>query len=188
MKVLTLLAVAVTLVFGTAALADVEKMHEMKIVIESDSPDGTADFTWISDDPGFDMETMQVGEAQSIVDESGKSVLITREVDGFSFNIDGDIIDMPNMSEHPVHLAFVDGMEVDGDIDIEVIGDHRMMSAHASNGVTIITGETLDASTQESIKAVLQSVGRSEDVTFIDGSGGDGGQVRVMKRQIEILH
>lgn len=187
MKTLKFLAVAMTLVFGAAALADVEEKHQMTIVIESESPDGTADFTWISDDPGFDMESMQVGETQSIVDESGKSVLITREVDGFSFNIDGETIVMPNMSDHPVHLAFVDGMDVGGDIDIEVIGDHRMMSAHASNGVTIITGEALDASTQESIKAVLLSVGRGEDVTFIDASGGDGKQVRIMKKQIEIL-
>ena len=187
MKTLKFLAMAVTLIFGAAAVADDVEKHEMKIVIESESSDGSAGFTWISNDPGFDMESMQVGETQSIVDESGKSVLITREADGFRFDVDGESIVMPNMSDHPVHVAMIDGMDISGDIDVEVIGDHQMMSGHAGNGVTIITGEALDGSTQESIKAVLQSVGRGDDVTFIDGSGGDGRQVMIMKKQVEIL-
>ena len=91
------------------------------------------------------------------------------------------------MSDHPVHVAVFDGTDVTTDIDIEVIGEHGMMPVHASHGVTIITGEALDASTQESIKALLQSVGRGDDVTFIDASGRDGRQVRVMKKKVEIL-
>ena len=62
-----------------------------------------------------------------------------------------------------------------------------MMSAGDIGGVTIISGKTLDASTQESIKAVLQSVGRDDEVIFIDGSSGsDGKHVRVIRKKIEI--
>jgi hypothetical protein len=62
-----------------------------------------------------------------------------------------------------------------------------MMSSHDSSGVTIISGEALDASTKESIKAVLQSAGRDDEVIFIDGSGGsDGKHVRVIRKNIEI--
>ena len=61
------------------------------------------------------------------------------------------------------------------------------MSSHDSSGVTIISDEALDASTQESIKAVLQSAGRDDEVIFIDGSSGpDGKQVRVIRKKIEI--
>jgi len=50
-----------------------------------------------------------------------------------------------------------------------------------------ISGEALDATTKESIKAVLQSAGRDDEVTFIDGSSGsDGKHVRVIRKKIEI--
>jgi len=73
------------------------------------------------------------------------------------------------------------------DVDIEIIGDHQMMSAGDIGGVTIISGKTLDASTQERIKAVLQSAGRDDEVIFIDGSSGsDGKHVRIIRKKIEI--
>ena len=43
------------------------------------SDDDSTSFHWVSDDSGFDMQNMQVGETHSIVDESGRSVLITRQ-------------------------------------------------------------------------------------------------------------
>ena len=98
------------------------------------------------------------------------------------------------------HMAFVsaDGdpgdidvrvMKMDGDhedIDIEVMGDGmHMMQAHHPDGVTIISGTPLDDSVKDSIRSVLISAGNNEEVTFIDGSG-DGKQVRVIKKHIEI--
>ena len=186
MKTLKLLAWAVTLIFS-AAVADVEEKREMKIVVVGGSSDDSTAFHWSSDDSDIDMQSMQVGESQSIVDESGRSVLITREAEGFKFDVDGKTIVMPDFDIDGTHMAFVGGTDFSADVNVEIIGDHQMMSNHDASGVTIISGEALDASTKESIKAVLQSAGRDDEVTFIDGSGGsDGTHVRIIKKKIEI--
>ena len=186
MKTLKLLAWAVTFIFS-AAVADVEEKREMKIVVVGDSSDDSTAFHWSSDDSDIDMQSMQIGESQSIIDESGRSVLITREAEGFKFDVDGKTIVMPDFDIDGTHMAFVGGSDFSADVDVEIIGDHQMMSSHDASGVTIISGEALDASTKESIKAVLQSAGRNDEVIFIDGSSGpDGKHVRFIKKKIEI--
>lgn len=188
MKTLKLLALAVTLILGAAALADVEEKREMKIVIAGASSDDSTILHWTSDDSGFDMESMQLGETQSIVDESGRSVLITREAEGFKFDIDGETIMLPDMGAHGAHLAFIDDLDFTADFDIDIIGDHQVMSSHDASGVTVISGEALDATTQDSIKAVLQSAGRDDEVTFIDSSGSfDGKHVKIIRKKVEII-
>ena len=187
MKTLKLVALAVTMILGAAALADVEEKREMKIVIQGASSDESTSFHWVSDDSDFDMQGMQVGETHSIVDESGRPVLITREEEGFKFDIDGKTVVVPDMGVHGTQLAFSDGSDFNSDFDIEIIGDQHMMSSRDGSGVTIISGEPLDASTKESIKSVLISAGRDDDVIFIDGSGGsDGRHIKIIKKKIEI--
>ncbi len=186
MKTLKILAWAVTLIFSAAA-ADVEEKRVMKIVVAGDSSDDSTAFHWSSDDSDFDMQGMQLGETRSIVDESGRSVLITREAEGFKFDVDGETIVVPDFDLDAPHMAFLGGSDFSTDVDVEILGGYSMMSNHDSSGVTIISGEALDASIQESIKAVLQSAGRDDEVIFIDGSSGsDGKQVRVIRKKIEI--
>lgn len=197
MKTLKLVALGLTLIFSAAALADVEEEHEMNIVVQGMSGDDSTSLHWVSDDSGFDMQNMQVGETHSIIDESGRSVLITRQEDGFEFNIDGKKMVVPDMGEHG--WALTGGSDFTTNVDVEIIADHQMMSAHEAgsvaimsggpheaSGVTIISHEPLDESVKESIKSVLLSAGRDDGVTFIDGSGdSDGHQVRIIKKQIE---
>ncbi len=186
MKTLKILAWAVTLIFSAAA-ADVEEKRVMKIVVAGDSSGDSTAFHWSSDDSNFDMQSMQLGETHSIVDESGRSILITREAEGFKFDVDGETIVVPDFDLDAPHMAFLGGSDFSTDVDVEILGDYSMMSSHDSGGVTIISGEALDASTKESIKAVLQSAGRDDEVIFIDGSSGsDGKQVRVIRKKIEI--
>ena len=190
MNILKLLALAVTLIFGAAALAEVEEKRELKIVVAGASSDDYTTFHWVSDDSDFDMQGMQLGETHSIVDESGRSVLITREAEGFRFDVDGKTVVVPDMGAHGTHMAFVDvdGADFSADIDVKIIGDHQMMSNHDGSGVIIISDETLDATTRESIKAVLQSAGRDDEVTFIDGSGGsDGTHIKIIKKRVEVV-
>ena len=159
----------------------------MKIVVVGDSSDDSTAFHWSSDDSDIDMQSMQIGESQSIVDESGRSVLITREAEGFKFDVDGKTVVMPDFDIDGTHMAFVGGSDFSADVDVEIIGEHHMMSADDTGGVTIISGEALDETTKESIKAVLQSAGRDDEVIFIDGSSApDGKHVRVIKKKIEI--
>ena len=186
MKTMKVLAWAVTLIFS-AASADVEEKRVMKIVVAGDSSGDSTAFHWSSDDSDFDMQGMQLGETHSIVDESGSSVLITREAEGFKFDIDGETIIVPDFDIDGAHMAFVGGPDFSTDVDVEILGAYSMMSSRDSSGVTIISGEALDAITQESIKAVLQSAGRDDEVIFIDGSStADGRHVRVVKKIVEV--
>jgi len=186
MKTLKVLAWAVTLIFSTAT-ADVEERRVMKIVVAGDASGDSTAFHWSSDDSDFDMQGMQLGETHSIVDESGRSVLITREAEGFKFDVDGETVVVPDFDFDAPHMAFVGGTDFSTGVDVEILGGYSMMSNHDSSGVTIISGEALDASIQESIKAVLQSAGRDDEVIFIDGNGAaDGKHVRIVKKVVEI--
>ncbi len=185
MKTLKVLTWAVTLIFS-AAVADVEEHRAMKIVVAGDSSDDPTTIHWVSENSDIDMQGMQIGESQSIIDESGRSVLITREAEGFKFDVDGETIIVPDFGEYE-HMALMDGSDFTANIDVEIMGEHQMLASGHPDGVTIISGEALDASTRESIKAVLQSAGRDDEVTFIDGSGAaDGKHVRVIRKNIEI--
>ncbi len=123
---------------------------------------------------------------------SGRAILVTREEEAFRFNIDGKTIVLPDYGDRPEYIAFADGSDVTADFDIEIVGDHHAMStmampAFGPGGVTIISGEPLDASTQESIKAVLLSVGRDDEVTFISHGDGSDGQVQMLRKRVEVI-
>jgi len=184
MKTLKFLAWAVTLIFS-AAVADAEEYQEMKIVVASDSSDDPTTIRWVYDNSDIDMQSMQIGESQSIVDESGRSILITRETEAFRFDIDGETITVPDFGDYE-HIALMDGSDYTANVDVEIMGEHQMLASGGPSGVTIISGEALDETTKESIKAVLQSAGRNDEVTFIDGGGSDGKHVRVVKKIVEI--
>ena len=195
MKALKLLALAASMTFAVTALADVEEQQEMRVVVAGALPEEIATIHWIgSGDAGLDMEAMQIGEAQSVIDESGRAVLITREEQGFRFDVDGQTIVLPDMDHHGEYLTPTDGSNMTADFDLEIVGESQAMSAFATptygnGGVTIISGEPLDAITQESIKAVLLSAGRNDEVTFIDSSGAAaGGQVKMIRKGVEVTH
>ena len=193
MKTLKLLVLAVSLIFAAVALAQDDEQMEMKIVVAGTTTDESTTIHWIgSGEAGFDMQAMQIGENQSFVDESGRAILVTREEEAFRFNIDGKTIVLPDFGDRPEYIALADGSDVTADFDIEIVGDHHAMStmampAFSPGGVTIISGEPLDASTQESIKAVLLSVGRDDEVTFISHGDGSDGQVQMLRKRVEVI-
>ena len=187
MKTLKLAVIAVLATFAATTFAQEEHQMKFEIIVAEDGSDETTNFSWSSDDADFDM---QVGESRSIVDDAGRAVLITREENGFKLDVDGKTIELPGMpgvGAHGTHMAFVDGGEMD--IDVQVVSDGHFMSSGGPAGVTIITDEALDESTRASIEAVLQSAGRDDKVIFIDGSGGsDGENVRIIRKHVEVIN
>jgi len=79
---------------GSAMADDDVKMKMSIAVMDGDGADRTH-FKINSDDLDFDLHEMQEGESRSIIDEDGRSILITRVGDGFTFNIDGEIVEVP---------------------------------------------------------------------------------------------
>lgn len=184
MNILKLAALAILMTFGAAMAQEVEKKMEIRVVVAGDGSDEASEVHWVSDDMDFDMEDLAVGETRTIESESGKTVTITREEEGFSFDIDGKTVMMPDMGAHGTHMAFIGEGGPHEEIDVQVMGgDAHVMRAHHPDGITIVSGKALDDSVKESIRSVLISAGNNEEVTFIDGS--EGGK-RIMMKKIEI--
>jgi len=190
MNTLKLAALAVLTIFAATTFAEEEHQMKFKIIVAEDGSDESTNISWSSADADFDMQEMQVGESRSIVDGEGRAILITRAESGFKMEVDGKTIDlpaMPGMGVHGAHMAFVDADNMD--IDVRVISDGDFMSSSGPEGVTIITDDALDESIKASIRAVLQSAGRDDDITFIDGSGGaDARHVKIIRKHVELVN
>ena len=201
MRALKSAAIAAAFVFAAVSLAEEEKRTEIRIAVDDGADGPHAVYSWSGADMGVDMHEMQEGETRSFVDDAGRSVLITREADGMKLEVDGKTMHLPlfyGEFEHvamasPTSAAFVEA----GEFDVQVMGDVSRISAHGPSGVTIITDEPLDASTRESIKAVLLSVGRDDEVRFVDKSksvhgvvlrSGGEHEVKIVRKQVEITN
>lgn len=121
-----------------------------------------------SEELGFDLQDLQVGESRAVVDDAGRNILITRTSEGYDFDVDGKSISMPAFDGH-AGLVQAGGISA-GNFDVEIMGDNMHFMDSAINGITIIAPTPLDESTKASIRSLLQSAGRSETVTFVDTS------------------
>ncbi len=196
MNLKNIISIAAALGLATAALAAEEIRTNMSIVIvESDGDDGFRIELDSSDsDLGIDFHAMQVGENRSIVDKSGRSILVTREADGIRFDVDGRSIKMPILhgDEHNIMWIDSDGAE---NVDIDFM-HHRSKflmnfgnfeSMHGSDGTMIVTDKPVDEGTQQAIRSLLESAGHDSEVRFIDGMDHGRGlhEVRIMQREID---
>jgi len=197
MSTIRLAGLALLLAFGIAVADDVEEEMQIKIVVGGDGD--TTEFDWTSDDAGFRLDDLEVGESRTLENSDGEPITVTRSEEGFAFDVNGETVTVPHMGAHPPHMAFVDAdgavqdvnVEVlhmpDEAVNVEVIGAAGMMGAHHADGITIISPQPLDESVKDSIRSVLISAGRDEEVMFIDGSGdGEGHHVKVIKKRVEV--
>jgi hypothetical protein len=141
-----------------------------------------------SEELGFDLRDlhgMQEGENRSIVDESGRNILITREADGFTLNIDGEIVELPMLfGGHHAMAWSEDGDEVD--MNVHVMRRAQFAGSHDMDGTTIISRKPIDDATKQQIRLLLESAGYESDVNFIDREAAHGEQI-IIKRIVETV-
>ena len=170
-----------SLMLATAAAAGEDVEMKIRIAIDDGGDNGGIHLDLDSDSMGFNLHDMQEGEMQSITDESGRSILITREADGFKFDVDGKTIELPIFDVE--HGAMWIDNDVSTDVNVRVIRDSHVFAHKAASGVTVISGKTVDEATQEAIRSLLISSGHDNGVEFIEaGSGLEG------LHEIEALH
>ena len=183
----TVASMVAILCFAAASVSGEELKTKMHIKVIGDSPDGAIEIKLDSDDMDFDLHDMQVGENRSMVDELGKSILVTREENGFSFNVDGETVEVPAFDGEN-HGAVWASKDHDQDVDVHVMRDVNFIKAESMDGIMIMSGKPIDEATQQAIKSLLESAGHGSDVNFIDHERHDGSsehQVRVLKKVIE---
>lgn len=172
------------------ALADEEVRRKMAIQIVDDSGDGEVRIELDSDDLGFDLHEMQEGESRSIVDNQGRTILVSRNAEGFTFDVEGKTFTLPAFdgAHHGAHhgAAWV-GDEHGEDVDVHVMHDRKFVTAEGMDGIMIMSGKPIDEATQQAIRALLESAGHGSEVHFIDHKGPHGGphHVRVIKKRVE---
>jgi hypothetical protein len=177
---------ALLILAGLASAGDEHQARIEVMVADGHGSDGIH-FKIDSDDLGFNLEDMQEGETRSIIDEDGRSILITREAKGFKIDIDGKTIEMPLFDGGHEVMWLGDGDGVD--VDVQIIGsmaDANFYSTDVFDGVTILSSKPIDDVTREGIKSILTSSGHSGDVNFIDKESGPHGahEVRIIKKEV----
>jgi len=182
-QIATLLA---TVLFAAVAYGGEKEHHKMEIKIIADDGDGETHLTLDSDDLGFNLHDMQVGENRSIVDKEGRSILVTRGEENFSFDIDGKTIEMPALDGHDGRNVWVSKGDHREDVNVHVIRGGmphpRMMD---DEGVVIFSGKEIDAATQQVIRTALESAGH-ENVHFAGGPEGGPHGLHVIDRVVEV--
>jgi hypothetical protein len=186
MKILkVVLSIAALGLVGVAIAGDNAKTR-IAIELSDDGADEDVRIMFDSDDAGFNLHDMQVGENRSIVDESGKTVLVTRQEAGFTFDVDGKTIEMPNLGgEH--HKAMWQSDSAEHDVDVHVMRDASFVSAEHMGGVMIMSGKPIDEATQEAIRSLLESAGHGSDVNFIDHEQHSGQQHGAGLHQVKVI-
>jgi len=184
-KQIAVLIAAISL--AAAAIAGEEIRHKMAIAVVGDDGSGETRIELDSDDLGFNLHDMQVGENRSIIDKSGRTILVTREEDGFKFDVDGKTIKMPAFDGHHEGAMWMSDGDIT-DVDVHVMHDADMATAHSMDGVMIISNKPVDEATQQAIKSMLESAGHGSEVHFVDSDSGMGGahKVRVIEKKVEV--
>ncbi len=178
---------------ATAAVAGEERRTEIKIAVDGDAGEHTA-FRFDSADSDVDIESMAVGESQVITDSDGNEVTVLRTEDGFEINVEGEKIEIAGL--HGDHdFAMLHGAHDVDDVIVEKHKQVRVIKSHDTNGVTIITGDEIDADTRAALEKVLRDAGKDGDIVFIDGSEIGGGEqvhgnreVRIIKKEIDVTN
>lgn len=189
MKIGKILLLAMALGLATTAFAGEET--KMKIIVVEDSGDGEIRIDLDSDDIGFSLDELQDGESRSIVDKSGQSIVVTRKADGFTFDVDGETIDMPMLQGDHGEMVWVDE-DGDADIDVHVMRNAMFMGEDHMGSTMIMSADPIDEATQQIIKSALESAGHDSEVQFVThgahhSAGHDGEHhVKVIRKVIEI--
>ncbi|NIA26866.1 MAG: hypothetical protein GWP02_02340 [Desulfobulbaceae bacterium] len=189
MKIGKILLLAMALGLATTAFAGEET--KMKIIVVEDSGDGEIRIDLDSDDIGFSLDELQDGESRSIVDKSGQSIVVTRKADGFTFDVDGETIDMPMLQGDHGEMVWVDE-DGDADIDVHVMRNAMFMGEDHMGSTMIMSADPIDEATQQIIKSALESAGHDSEVQFVTNgahhSAGHDGEhhVKVIRKVIEI--
>lgn len=187
---------------GTAAVAGEERQTRIEIAVDDDAA-GEQTFVFDSQEAGFDLHSLAVGEVRTLTDKSGNTADVRRTADGFEFDVNGkkvSVDDMPAVDEpHGAHGAHEIEMRVD-DSDSTVMENRgvrkvKIIRTGDVEGVTVISGREIDAATRERISEVLRSAGQDGEVQFIDGSElhADGAaemhgrhEVRIIKKEVDV--
>lgn len=178
---------------GSAAIASEERRTEIRIAVDGDE-NGLSEFRFDSADAGIDIHELEVGETKTYTDNDGNEVRVTRNEDGFEFDVAGETIVIADAA-HGDHDLTMRHVGNDGNVLIEKHRKVHVVQSDDESGVTIISGDEIDADTRARIEQVLIDAGKDGEVVFIDGSELSGDEradrqrgVRIIRKEIDVTN
>ena len=169
-----------------AAIAGEEHRTEIKIAIDGED-NGHSVFSFDSDDSGIDLYELEVGEAKTYTDKDGNEVTVTRNEDGFQFEVAGETIVVADVLHNEHDLKMLHLAHESENVVVEKHHKVHMVQTDEDVGVTIISGDEIDADTRARIEQVLKEAGKDGSVMFIDGSELSGDERADRKREVRII-
>lgn len=169
-----------------AAIAGEEHRAEIKIVVDGDDS-GLSEFKFDSDDAGIDLYELEVGDTKTYTDDDGNEVTVTRNVDGFEFAVAGEKIVVADVLHGEQDLKMLHLAHEGENVVVEKHHKVHVVSSDDHAGVTIISGDEIDADTRARIEQVLKEAGKDGKVMFIDGSELSGDERAEHKREVRII-
>jgi len=186
---------------GTAAVAGDEQRTRIEIAVEDDASSQRT-FHFDSQEAGFDLHSMAVGETRTVTDQSGNTAGIRRTEDGFEFDVNGETIDLKDLhqlngmhGEHEIEMHINDADS--GATVVKGVRKVKMIKTDDSDGVTVISGREIDEATRERIREALRSAGQDDEVLFVDGREFDADiatqthgnrEVRVIRKEVDVTN
>ncbi len=186
---------------ATSAIAGEEYRTRVEIEVDDDAS-GQQVFSFDSQDAGFDLDSMAIGETRTLTDKVGNMADIRRTADGFEFDVGGKTIELDDLHEaNGLHgereiVMYVDQTDA-GTVATKKIKKVEMIKTADADGVTIISSGEIDAATRERIREALRSGGQQSEVLFIDGSELDAHsgsrahskhEIRIIKKEVDVTN
>ena len=143
---------------ATAAVAGEEHRTHIKIAVDDDGI-GQRSFMFDSDDAGFDLQSLAVGESRAVTDAAGNVANVSRTAEGFEVEVAGETISLGDLGaeeDFAMHLHG-DAHAVDMDTDVMIDGARqiRIVKTGAADDVTIISSGAIDEATRQRIREAL---------------------------------
>jgi len=112
-KALTIIFFA--LMLSAATLASEKQRHvQIRVDAQEGHDSDIQSFRFDSDEAGFDLEELQLGESRAYVDEDGNNLYVVRTEDGFDFDLNGRKISLPDFTSGDM-MFIGDGDEAHGE-------------------------------------------------------------------------
>ncbi len=175
-----------------AAIAGEQHRAEIKIEIDGDD-NGHSVFKFDSQDSGIDLYELEVGETKTYTDDDGNEVKVTRDENGFEFDVAGEKIVVADVMHDEHDLKMLHLAHEGENVVVEKHHKVHMVKTDDDVGVTIISGDEIDADTRAKIEQILKEAGKDGEVLYIDGSELSGDEradrkVRIIKKEIDVTN
>ncbi len=116
MRAKELTIVFFALMLSAAALASEMQRHvELRIDARQGQSGAVESFRFDSEEAGFDLAELQLGESRSYIDKEGNNLFVVRTEAGFDFDLNGRKISLPDITSEDLHMMVAhDGDESHG--------------------------------------------------------------------------